>query len=186
MKPWLLNVLACPIDKHHPLEPYFFTWENEDDELEKIQREAGKPNKIFSKQYKHLVNQIIDKTISPLSLLSITDKTQNLSTYKLLVNVQEFSKKLDSGILNKNELLHYYIEDVDILYKYLNLIEVEEGILFCTECRRWYPIGSAVKTIPELLPDNLREKERDLEWMENWKTKILKKIIENGKPYTIS
>jgi uncharacterized protein YbaR (Trm112 family) len=76
-------------------------------------------------------------------------------------------------------------EGVDILYRYLNLLEVEEGILHCPECGRWYPIGSSVETIPELLPDDLREREKDLEWLKKWEKKVPEKIIKEGKPYHI-
>lgn len=84
MNPELLNILACPIDKHYPLEPQFFTW-----------------------------------------------KTPT---------------------------------------------EVNEGILYCSKCERWYPIGSTIETIPELLPDELRDKEQDFKWFTKWKNMIPKKI----------
>ena len=29
MKPWLLDILACPIDKHFPLQLYIFSYETE-------------------------------------------------------------------------------------------------------------------------------------------------------------
>ena len=75
LKPWLLNILACPIDKHHPLEAYFFKWETKEEELEKITQEAGKPNQFFKKQYNHLVKKIEDGTINPSSLYNINDHT---------------------------------------------------------------------------------------------------------------
>ncbi len=36
--------------------------------------------------------------------------------------------------------------------------EIVEGMLTCPECGRWYPI---IDEIPELLPDDLRELDRN-------------------------
>ncbi len=68
MKPWLLNILACPIDKHHPLDAYFFNWETSEDEIKKITTEAGVPSEFFKKNYAHLAKQLVDGTISPISI----------------------------------------------------------------------------------------------------------------------
>lgn len=38
--------------------------------------------------------------------------------------------------------------------------EVHEGLLVCARCGRWYPIAGQ---IPEVLPDHLRDRDRDLE-----------------------
>jgi uncharacterized protein YbaR (Trm112 family)/SAM-dependent methyltransferase len=38
-------------------------------------------------------------------------------------------------------------------------VEIEEGLLICAECGRWYPI---IGQLPEILPDHLRNTERDL------------------------
>lgn len=183
MKPWLLNVLACPIDKHHPLEAYFYKWETTDDELEKINRDAGKPNKHFSKQYGHLSKQITDGTISMASLKEIKDETGNSYTLKLLADVSKFVARLEYEPELTVDTLKKYPEGVDILYRYLNLIEVEEGLLRCPECGRWYPIGNSVETIPELMPDDLRDKERDLAWLEKWMEKLPYSVKELGQPY---
>jgi uncharacterized protein YbaR (Trm112 family) len=184
MKPWLLNVLACPIDKHHPLETYFFKWETANDELEKINRDAGKPQRVFLQQYRHLAKQIADKTISPNSIKIIIDKSENPFTFQLLADVKMFCRKLEFEIFSEKKLLEEYIEGMDVLYRYLNLIEVDEGLLFCPSCYRWYPIGSSVATIPELMPDGLREKEKDLKWLGKWKKLVPGKILEYGKPFT--
>ena len=184
MKPWLLNVLACPIDKHHPLEAYFYKWENPEEELEKINREAGKSNQYFSKQYKHLVKQIADGTISPPSIRVIKDQSGSRHTLELQQDVNKFMDRLEhEADKSEDNLLSKYPEGVDILYRYLNLIEVEEGLLRCPVCNRWYPIGSSVETIPELMPDDLRDEAKDLEWLNKWLDKIPESVKTDGKPF---
>ncbi len=66
------------------------------------------------------------------------------------------------------------------------MMEVDTGLLVCPECGRWYPIGSAVETIPEMLPDDLREKDRDLKWLEEWRQHVPEHVITDGKPYNLS
>lgn len=60
--------------------------------------------------------------------------------------------------------------------------EVSEGILYCPECGRWYPI---IEEIPILLPDELRNKKEDLEFMRKYRDKIPENILTNGKPWNI-
>ncbi|EWG07350.1 MAG: hypothetical protein ASUL_05141 [Candidatus Aramenus sulfurataquae] len=57
--------------------------------------------------------------------------------------------------------------------------EIVEGLLFCTSCKRWYPI---IDEIPRMLPDNLRKKEEDLRFLEKNKTRIPKEVLESGLP----
>ena len=69
MKPWLLNVLACPIDKHHPLEAYFFKWETSDEELEKRLKNAENEIKNEAKYYDYTVinkENKLDETIDKI------------------------------------------------------------------------------------------------------------------------
>jgi len=186
MKPWLLNILACPIDKHHPLDAYFFKWETTEDELEKINRDAGVTTAHFKKQYTHLAKQIADGTVSPPALEKIVDETGSTYSQELYADAKKFLNRL--GFEKSHEekkLLEDYPEGIDVLYRYLNLVEVEEGLLRCPKCGRWYPIGSAVETIPELMPDDLREKERDLEWLAKWKDKVPEDVLTEGKPFTL-
>ena len=152
MKPWLLNILACPIDKHHPLDAYFFKWETAEEELEKINRDAGKPTVYFRKQYGHLAKQMVDGTISPPALVNIVDVTGSRYSLELHADVKKFLSRLDFDAgYDEKRLLSEYQEGVDVLYRYLNLVELGEGLLCCPKCGRWYPIGNAVETIPELM-----------------------------------
>lgn len=41
-------------------------------------------------------------------------------------------------------------------------VEIEEGLLICADCGRWYPI---IGQLPEILPDHLRDTERDLKFL---------------------
>lgn len=184
LKPWLLNVLACPIDKHHPLEAYFYKWETSEEELDKINKEAGKPSQYFSKQYAHLAKQIADGTISSSSVKAIKDQTESNHTLELLADAVKFIDRLAfEEDASEKALLSKYPEGIDVLYRYLNLIEVEEGLLRCPACGRWYPIGNSVETIPELMPDDLRDEEKDLEWLSKWDEKIPDSVKTEGKPF---
>jgi len=61
-------------------------------------------------------------------------------------------------------------------------IEILEGIVYCTKCLHWYPIKNGILV---MLPDNKRNKKSDIEFLEKYKDKIPKEIIEDGKPYNL-
>lgn len=186
MKPWLLNILACPIDKHHPLNARFFTLETSTEEIHKIVSEAGELSPYFRKNYRHLTKQLKDGTISPPAIKAIEDFTGSEEVKRLHVAASEAVDRLKQvSEKSEQELMREYAQEVDTLYRFLNLIEVDKGLLVCPKCRRWYPIGSAVETIPELLPDDLREKERDLAWLEHWRKLVPDNVLEEGKPFNL-
>ena len=57
---------------------------------------------------------------------------------------------------------------------------ITEGALFCTKCFRFYPI---IEEIPIMLPDELRDKKHEMEFLKNNKETLPEKIISNGKPW---
>jgi uncharacterized protein YbaR (Trm112 family) len=59
-------------------------------------------------------------------------------------------------------------------------IIIIDGILFCTQCYRFYPI---IDEIPVLLPDELREKKKDIGFLQKWHDKIPIKVINQGNPW---
>lgn len=68
------------------------------------------------------------------------------------------------------------------LYELKSNDEIEEGVLYCPECSRFYPI---VNTIPVMLPDELRKKGEELAFLEGWKDHLPDKIVNKAKPWHI-
>ena len=64
--------------------------------------------------------------------------------------------------------------------KIINEKVIREGVLFCSQCSRFYPI---IEEIPVMLPDELRDKEKDIQFLQKWQEKIPSKIIKNGNPW---
>lgn len=64
--------------------------------------------------------------------------------------------------------------------KTINENVIKEGVLFCSQCSRFYPI---IEEIPVMLPDELRDKEKDIQFLQKWHEKIPSKIIKNGRPW---
>ncbi len=60
--------------------------------------------------------------------------------------------------------------------------EVDIGVLYCSSCGRWYPI---MEEIPRMLPDELRSKKEELEFLRKYKDKIPEKIVYEGKPFNL-
>jgi len=55
-----------------------------------------------------------------------------------------------------------------------------EGALFCPKCSRFYPI---IEEIPIMLPDELRDKKQEIEFLKNNKEQLPEKIILNANPW---
>ncbi|MEM2088363.1 MAG: Trm112 family protein [Thermoproteota archaeon] len=61
-------------------------------------------------------------------------------------------------------------------------MEILNGILICSKCNRWYPI---VEEIPQLLPDELRERNEDLSFLKKYAENAPEKILEEGVPFNL-
>ena len=57
---------------------------------------------------------------------------------------------------------------------------VSEGVIFCSKCSRYYPI---IEEIPIMLPDELRDKNQDIEFLNKYKTTLPDKIVSKGAPW---
>jgi uncharacterized protein YbaR (Trm112 family) len=57
---------------------------------------------------------------------------------------------------------------------------ISEGALFCSKCSRFYPI---IEEIPIMLPDELRDKKLEIEFLKNNKENLPEKIIKMANPW---
>jgi uncharacterized protein YbaR (Trm112 family) len=57
---------------------------------------------------------------------------------------------------------------------------IMEGALFCAKCARFYPI---IEEIPIMLPDELRDKKQDMDFLEKNKSNLPQKIIKDANPW---
>ena len=61
-----------------------------------------------------------------------------------------------------------------------NDVIIEDGILFCNNCLRFYPI---VEEIPIILPDELRDKNNDLDILRKWDDSLPEKVVKRSLPW---
>ena len=57
---------------------------------------------------------------------------------------------------------------------------ISEGTIFCSKCSRYYPI---IEEIPIMLPDELRDKNQDIEFLNKHKSTLPEKIVTKGVPW---
>ena len=206
MKPWLFDILACPMDKHYPLRLYIFKYETpfeieaflkvyNDKDINLIKRESlieieETPEGIFIKDGVVIKNTslleyftLINRSIIELEFIydrtgdSLNSKAFTLLTTEIKEKIKNFSEK--NEINNLDEIL----PELYFLNKIKLDIEIETGLLFCEECNRWFPI---IDTIPQMLPDEFRNKENDLEFLKNHKNLFDPEFFQqNLKPFNL-
>ena len=57
---------------------------------------------------------------------------------------------------------------------------VLEGAIYCTKCFRFYPI---IEEIPIMLPDELRDKNKDMEFLKRNQYLLPEKITRQASPW---
>lgn len=207
MKPWLFDILACPIDKHFPLKLYIFTYETKQSEFESFiniydkrdiiqikKEEIIKMVKEDENQYikdniiieKNSIDDYLDLLISSINELEnifdkssydVSKKCYDLIKKKIKQQIIEFSRNI---IVEKIEEIFpelYFLNKIKIE------IEIDSGILLCEKCHRWFPI---IQTIPQMLPDEYRDADKELEFLKNNKNLLDENFFNQDlKPFNI-
>jgi uncharacterized protein YbaR (Trm112 family) len=196
MKFWLFDILACPIDKHYPLNLYVFSYANSPDDFNSFfemykKRDISIINRenIFNIEEKNGVIFIKDDIIIEKNKLDkylrlilstieefehIYDKTSNqlskasihLIKHEIKHSIQVYLKNLEP------ENIDSIIPELFFLNKIKVNIEIKSGVLFCSKCKRWYPI---IETIPQMLPDEFRKEEEELKFL-----KTIRNLLDDG------
>jgi len=191
MKPWLFDILACPIDKHFPLKLYIFSYETTDDEfnefldvyenrnLDAINKEelidlSKHDDTIFIKDGISIKNIPFSEYLTLVKasikeIINLIDKTEIKSIIKchelLTTQILDKISNLKEGKLSLDEIIEV-LPELYLLNKFKLDTEIDSGLLFCEQCLRWFPI---VESIPQMLPDEYRNKENDLQFLKNHK-----------------
>ena len=142
MKKKFLDILACPIDKHFPLE---------------------------------LIELDVKEEVFP-----VNNKDKNESKEDDDVNTQLKERHSDH---QKKEQNGRQFKDKNLQENHIHeeqIVVIIDGILYCEKCSRFYPI---IDEIPIMLPDELREKKKDIRFLEKWQKDIPEKILKFGKPW---
>jgi len=207
MKPWLFDILACPIDKYFPLKLYIFSFETKAEEFQAFIDIYEKRDLTFIKEQKVIEvsqekdflfikdNITIEKSplksylgliISSINELdNIFDRTKNTHSTKCFNIIKIEIKQKIVEFLNNYKFNN--IENIFPELFFLNKIkvetEIESGLLFCDKCNRWYPI---INTIPQMLPDQFRDKKKDIEFLKINKNLLDEEFFnQNLKPFNL-
>jgi len=207
MKTWLFDILACPIDKNFPLRLYIFSYETPNEKIDLIldNFKDRALEKIKSENIIHLYQEngeiliqddlVLEKT--PLlkylkkvkksleELDNIYDLSERVNIKTLLNYIRtDIHSKIEKSINNLPENgLDEILPELMLINKYKFDIEIETGILFCPECKRWFPI---IDTIPQMLPDEYRNEKEELEFLKTNKNLLDEEFFhQNLKPFNL-
>jgi uncharacterized protein YbaR (Trm112 family) len=207
MKLWLFDILACPIDKNFPLKLYIFSYETSNDKIRSILEipinsnidKLKSENVVIISQENGKVSVqddlILEKTPLPTYLNLIKSSLEELENVQDLSGIEssrmllekirtDIYTKLKKSIKNLPENnLDEILPELVMINKYKFETEIETGILYCPECKRWFPI---IDTIPQMLPDEYRDEQAEIEFLKTNKNLLHKEFFQQDlKPFNI-
>jgi|SRR6188472_3411505 len=120
----------------------------------------------------------IDKNY-PLELIELNVKELE-KDHKIKEYFDSFNPNENNSFVKINNDNNDKIKEAKEIEQNAKVIIVIDGILYCKKCSRFYPI---IDEIPIMLPDELREKEKDLQFLTKWKDSIPGEILTNSNPW---
>jgi len=120
----------------------------------------------------------IDKNY-PLELIELNVKELE-KDHKIKEYFDSFNPNENNSFVKINNDHNGKIKEAKEIEQKAKVIIVIDGILYCKKCSRFYPI---IDEIPIMLPDELREKEKDLQFLTKWKDSIPGEILTNSNPW---
>jgi uncharacterized protein YbaR (Trm112 family) len=226
MRIWLLDILACPICKHYPLDLTILKWETDSKLFSKVETAFknrqlpvleenciltlpnGKKDKCikiseeghlqvedeFSREKKPFLDYlriIKEKTESTQTIGDATGssatrvleqvKTKAIDMLKRTIKQAE-TAGTKTGTDEEKKSLQEIMPEIHLLNWYFFLTEVDESLISCRKCHRWYPV---IETIPHMLPDDLRNADEDIAFLKKWSNKLGEGVLNEGKPFNM-
>ena len=207
MKPWLFDILACPIDKYFPLELYIFSFGTKDDafqlyidtykkrDLDSVKEENiieiyQKNDHLFIKDNiiieESPIQKYLELIISSINEFDFIFDNSSNKMSKTCFNIikKEIKKKIISYSQNiQLNQIESILPELSFLNKIKLETEIESGLLFCPKCKRWFPIRDS---IPQMLPDEYRNENEEIEFLKlNHKLLGEKFFKRDLKPFNI-
>lgn len=207
MRPWLCDILACPIDKSYPLELVIFSFETKESVFKEILEAYDKRDLTSIKkeniiEYERenedllLKDEIVIKKSklgnyinAIISSVKEVDNISDKSSFELSKRcIHIIQNDIKSKIITfSNNLMNEHIDtilpELYLLNKFKTDIEIESGLLFCSKCKRWFPI---IETIPQMLPDEYRDEEADILFLKTNKDLLDNTFFkQNLKPFNL-
>jgi uncharacterized protein YbaR (Trm112 family) len=99
---------------------------------------------------------------------------------KTLKQTQSVRSKAD--IDGEKKILGDLLPEIHLLNWYFFLTEVDQAVIVCKKCQRWYPV---IETIPHMLPDDLRNSDEDIAFLKKWSHRLPEKVLNEGKPFNV-
>ena len=62
-------------------------------------------------------------------------------------------------------------------------IRINEGVIYCEECSRFYTIRDEILFMSR---DDLRDKNKELDFLKKWQDELPKYIYSESKPYNLN
>ena len=119
---------------------------------------------------------------STLELTIFEIETENTSD-----TIPKEKEKSLVGVHGTYDKLIEQMKTLNMTKDMIENVNVKYGILYCNSCKRWYPIGNYIPTVPELYyPDNLRNKSKELKFIEKWKDLFPDSVLNHGVPWNLS
>jgi uncharacterized protein YbaR (Trm112 family) len=129
--------------------------------------------------YLKLIKQSLDE-------LDYIHDLSGIESSKTLLNYIRTTiyNKLKTTIQNSSENnLDALLPELVIINKFKFEIEIETGVLLCPECKRWFPI---IDTIPQMLPDEYRNKELEIQFLKTNKNLLHEGFFKQDlKPFNL-
>ncbi|MHA1270794.1 MAG: Trm112 family protein [Candidatus Helarchaeota archaeon] len=138
-------------------------------------------------RYSLRLDEYIKKFNEILKNLNYITISNERIQFKVHEKVNEIYKNFLSmeNVDDEQKLKQFILDQLPNIYLvnwYFQRAEINDGIMFCDKCKRWYPIS---ETLPHMKPDNLRIKKEEVKFLKKWKNLIPEDILSEGKPFNL-
>ncbi|MBD3228637.1 MAG: hypothetical protein GF329_10675 [Candidatus Lokiarchaeota archaeon] len=167
------------------------------EEMTKIIRGKGKIEKCVDIKEKTIQDDLVryklnfddyikkfNEILKNLNYIEILVDGISLKVHEKVEKIYEnfISKEKTANVDDLKDYLNKNINEIYLVNWYFQRAEVQDGIMLCEKCKRWYPIS---ESIPQMLPDNLRTENEEKKFLEKWKDKIPEDVLNDGKPFNL-